>query len=820
MQHIQKRTHLFAILFLFVCATGYLFDVLFLNKHLSAFDFLLEKPSWSVEFGKNKAENTMLSDSPTAHYPYKKEFWEGTKHGYNVQYLPHIFSGKPTVGQGTGIFSTSLFQLFMDIPNALDFSTWFRLLLAGIFMYVFLVQLSLPASAAVLGAIAWTYNMHQIAWLLFPQHLATQLWLPLLLSLNLFVLKNRANLAGLLGLIVTVVLFYTSGYTQIVLYTFLFIGAFNTFYVLIVQQSTWADKLKNWLWIHLIYLCAGALLLPDALWQAQEIAEGLRGTQDFRYNRYALDISAASLIQLAKDIFPNSLDVIRFLMPNYLGELGRIPPIKEILRSNVVEFQVYFGLICLYLSVYGLIRGFIAKDRLVIVMAIMFFLCTALFNRNPLIISLLNMIPFAGSGSYGRIITLVLFMAIILSAYGAKYLLDDLRNKNYLAVIAALGLILLWLGIGEITYGNLLKLKEFIPWMIYLGMFLLVSICLAKFKKHQFIIPLAIVLTFSELVVTGYNFNTRIAEDKHFPENQIIKTIRNTDGDFRTALLMNHTGYHHNILSYYDLSTLGGYETTAPSDYLYFMREAYRKIHVTLNGILFLFEGQLQILPLLNTRYVVSNLGLQSDHLEPIYENKTEVLYKVKNHQQRAYCASDQIANATILEIPHQFAKLAKMLERPVVLAQPVLADEKLTENCEVSNLKVYSSKLEFDVNTDEATLVFIPTNYHQYWTASVNDTEAEIIKANYTFMAVKVDPGTSHIKLEFINQKLTLAAILLITLGFVCIWVGLSRFSNGWQKPVFLLFGILLIGKNLMSIPGVMNTDVPEKPPVVQIQD
>ncbi len=814
-----NKSHFVAILFIVLCSTGYLFDVLFLNKHLSAFDFILEKPSWSVELGKVKAENTMLSDSPTAHYPYKKEFWDATKQGYNPQYLPHIFSGKPTSGQGVGIFSTSLFQLFMDIPNAMDFSTWFRLILAGLFMYLFLFQLGIGSAAASLGAVAWMFNMHQIAWLMFPQHLATQLWLPLLLGINLLALKHRSSIAVMLALILSVVFFFTSGYTQIVLYTFIFLGAFNTFYILLAMDTKPASKLKSWISIHAIYLIGGAILLPDALWQAEDIADGLRGTQDFRYNRYQLDISFAALIQLAKDLWPNAIDAVRFLLPNYGSELGHIPAIKNFFKSNVVEFQVYFGLLCLYLTIYGVIKSIITRDKLLIVLVIMLFLTIALFNGNVTIISLLNLIPFAGSGTYSRIITLLLMLAILIAAFGARFLIEDLQLNRYGSLIVSFIVVLAWVAMAKLTYPDVLALREFLPWMIYLGLFCLVAVILVRLGQSKWVVPLLVVLTTGELFLSGHKFNTRLEASDHFPANSIIKQVRATEGDFRTALLMDHTGYHHNILSYYDLSTLGGYETTAPNDYLYFMREAYKNVHVTLNGILFLFDGKLEILRLLNTRYVISNLDLNSDLIEPVYSNDTETLYQIKNHLDRVYCASDQLVQTETLLIPDQLSQISDKLDRPVIVPQAMVEQSSLTQNCSISDLKVYVSKLEFTVNTDQPTIIFIPVNYHKYWRAELNDSPTQIHKANYSFMALKVDAGTSSIKLEFINSKLTLNAVLLLLLGLVTLLFALLKVQVQWQKLAFVFCALLLIGKSLMSIPGIMNTNIPEKPPLERNQ-
>lgn len=813
------KTHVVSLLFIVICATGFLFDVLFFDKHLSAFDFALQKPSWTVEFGKTKALNDMLSDSPTAHYPYKKEFWDAARQGYNPQYLPHIFSGKPTFGQGVGIFSTSLFQFFADIPNALDFSTWFRLILAAAFMYLFLFQLGLGSAAACLGAVAWAYNMHQIAWLMFPHHLATELWLPLLLCLNLQVLKHPRSLPGVLGLVLAVVFFYTSYYTQIVLYSFVFLGVFNTLYVLLVQRGTFVQKLKTWSWIHLIYIAAGLILLPDALWQAQEIREGLRGSQDFRYQDFRLEISFAALIQLFKDMMPNGIDAVRFLMPNYGSDLGEIPAVKHIFKSNVVEFQVYFGLVCLYLTLYGLVRAFTAGHRLLIVFCIMLIFCMTLFNGNATVISILNFIPFAGAGSYSRIITLLIFAAIIIAAYGAVYMLEDLKKQRYWYAIAPLVVIAAWLVAGRLENPDFFSVREFLPWMIYLAAFILFAVVLARFGRLNLVLPVAIILTFSELCVTGYGFNTRLDAEDHFPQNTVIKTLRNSDGDFRTALLMDHTGYHHNILSYYDLSTIGGYETTVPNDYVYFLKHAYQKIHLTLNGILFLFDGNLEILRLLNTRYIVSNLDLNSDLITPVYSNAEETLFQFVDPLERVYCASDQIINSEKYAIPGQLAKLAKSLDRPVIVTGEIVSTAELTQNCTVSQIEVYTSKLKFKVETDLPTLVFVPVNFHQYWRAKVNSESAEIYPANFAFMTLRIDAGTSDVMLEFINSKLTANAVILILLGLLSVYAGVMRVKTGWQRLLFIACGILLVGKNLMSIPGVMNTDIPEKPAIQSTQ-
>jgi hypothetical protein len=773
---------------------------------------VLEKPSWKEEFGEVLANNRILSDSPTAHFPYKKEFWDTTRQGYNTQYLPHIFTGKPTAGQGVGIMSTSLFQFFMEIPDALDWTTWFRLVLAAVFMYVFLIQLGVGPAAATLGSIAWTYNMHQVAWLMYPHHLATQLWLPLLLALNISLLKDRANPAAILGLVFCVVFFFSSGYTQIVLYTFIYIGLFNTLYVLIVQHGSAVQRLKTWVYIHAIYIIAALVLLPDALWQIQEIAEGLRGNQDFRYSSSKVIVSAETVGVFFKDLLPDSIEVSRLFMPNYKSGLGQPPLIGQFFRANSVEFQIYFGLICLYFSLYGLFKGVVSKNRLLILFAVLLFLCIGLLNGNQILIGLLNLIPAGGAGSYSRIITLILFFAVIFVSFGVKFLIDDLSRNRLVFLLVPFLVMMAWLVVAKLQNHDVLALREFAPWVGYLLVFLVLCAVLTRFKKTGFIAPVAIGISFMELVLAGYDFNTRLEGKYHFPENETIRQIRAADGNFRTALLMDNTAYHHNIFTYYDLSTIGGYSTIVPNDYIYFMREAYGKIHVTLNGILFLFDGNLNILRLLNTRFVVSNLNISREPLDPLYSNKAETLYQFKDPLERAYCASHQIVNKQSASIPRQLSNLAARYDRPVIVNEPLVAEESLTEDCKVSDLKVFTSKLTFEVDTDRPSVIFVPINYHAYWGARINGKEAKVHRANYAFMSIAVPSGVGKVELEFVNTKLTIGAIVFIALGLIAVAIALIRVRPMWQKVVILLFAGLLIGRSLLSIPGVMNMEIPER--------
>ncbi len=223
------------------------------------------------------------------------------------------------------------------------------------------------------------------------------------------------------------------------------------------------------------------------------------------------------------------------------------------------------------------------------------------------------------------------------------------------------------------------------------------------------------------------------------------------------------------------------------------------------------------MLRLLNTHYIVSNLKLDNDRIEPVFSNRAETLYRFKKPLGRAYCASHQLVNKRSRRIPGQLAAVAGKYDRPVILSRRLLDEEVLSDTCKVNALEAYTSKLTFSVDTQRPTLVFIPVNHHPYWRARVNGKDTDIHRANYTFMTIAVPAGKSQVTLEFLNTKLVWGAVLFIILGLAAIMIAAVAVRSRWQKAFIVLAALVVIGRSLFSIPGIMNTEIPERSVVEQ---
>lgn len=198
------RGHILALVLFPALSFIWVGDTLIPDYDLSAFDVIFRLPHWKVEHEYRGVQQLILSDSPQAHYPERAFKWRATRRGERIDFNPYIFSGVPDQSQGVGGFITSPFQLFTDIADALDWSSWFRLTVAGLFMYAFLVVLGLSSYSAILGGVLWAFNTG-LLWFSY-----TLIGLGLFVCGWFFISGSRTPSAWLLMVSAVVLILYSS----------------------------------------------------------------------------------------------------------------------------------------------------------------------------------------------------------------------------------------------------------------------------------------------------------------------------------------------------------------------------------------------------------------------------------------------------------------------------------------------------------------------------------------------------------------------------------------------------------------------------------
>lgn len=816
-QSLQR--HKWALILFPLLSFAWLADVLVTDRDLSAFDVILRLPNWKAEYEYQGVQQIILSDSPQAHYPERRLKWEASRQGHRVNYNPYIFSGFPEHAQGVGALVTSPFQFFMTLDEALDWTAWLRLTLAGFFMYLFLARFGLDAVPACLGGVLWAFNLHQIVWLQFPQHLATQLWIPLLFYLDYAVLRHGLSRDRVLGLIVVNVFFYTSGYTQIVLYTYFAVALFNTLYLLVEADRGWRKKLEVWGAVHLCFVVAGVLLIPKVLVDASLIADGLRSVQTGRAGLKEISLGLDVLGETLKNILPSIGDFKRLYAPNYLGGLWGEKYWGRQAFGNIVGGSAYFGVVSLILLPLSL---FTLPDRrrrpvLVALLGILLF-AFGMAHADPLLLHGLNLIPFAGLGSYGRFVTLILVAACALAAIGLQYVADSTARGRtgwlWLAIAAFFCAPFIVKAIDpELQFSRLVY-----PWSVMAAVALLVAVMWRTGVGRR--IPLLFLAAATvDLFAATAGFNPRMPDERNFPETKTLTALAADRKPFRVAVLAERQFYPPNVLQYYRIPEVAGYSTVAPLRYLEFIKRAYGDHHVTANGMLFLFHGNLDVLRTMNVKYLVSDRELDHPAVRLVDSGHGYSLYQFKDPLPRAYCASDALVFNNDEELLNRFGDLARSHDRPVAWSGTEPGSRQLTSGCKVSEVAANLNNLSFTVATDTPTWLVLPYNHAAGWSAhDETGRPLKLERANYTFMRVAVPAGTTRARIQYQQPGLIWFSAARFALGLVTILLlGVGGIRLPWHAPLLFAAAALMV-VSLFEIPGLRNDDVPERPEVLEL--
>ncbi len=807
------RRHKWALLLFPLLAFAWLADVLVTDKDLSAFDIIMRLPNWSAEYEYRGVQEIILSDSPQAHYPERRLKWGASRQGHRINYNPYIFSGVADQAQGIGALITSPFQFFMALDEALDWTAWLRLTLAGFFMYLFLARVGLDTIPACLGGVLWAFNLHQIVWLQFPQHLATQLWIPLLFYLDYAILRHGLSRERVLGLIVVNVFFYTSGYTQIVLYTYVAVGLFNTLYLLVDTNRDWRQRMQTWAVVHLCFLAAGLVLLPKVLVDANVIADGMRSVQTDRAGLQPTTFGLDTLGETLKHVLPSIGDFKQLYAPNYLGGLWGEQYWGRQAFGNIVDGSAYFGVLSLVLLPLSLLT-FADRHRRPLLAALLGILLFAfgMAHADPLLLRLLNVIPLAGLGSYGRFVTLILMAACALAAIGLQFVSESTtRGKTawlWLAITAFIcAPFLVKVMDPELHFSRLAY-----PWSVIFVVALLIAVMWrAGFSRH--IAPLLLVIVTVDLYAVTVGFNPRMSDARNFPLTKTLARLTSDHEPFRVAVLAGQPFYPPNTLQYYGIPEVGGYSTVAPLRYLKFVKLAYGDYHITVNGMLFLFHGNLDVLRTMNVKYLISDRELDHPGVHLVDAGHGYSLYQFKDPLARAYCASDEVVFDDDDALLRRFATVAGSYDRPVARVGKGPGSRQLTSTCQISELAVNLNNLSFTVAAGRPTRVVVPYNYAAGWRAyNEAGQPLELERANFTFMSIAVPAGTTRVAMQYEERDILWFAGAQLALGLVVIvLLGVGGVRLPEHAPL-LLAAVALIVVSLFDIPGIRNDDVPER--------
>jgi Bacterial membrane protein YfhO len=342
---------------------------------------------------------------------------------------PHIFSGAPYLGgmQGAQLYPPNWIFLILALPVAINWSIALHVFAIGAFMFLWMKQRGLTASASFLAGTLVMFSGAFFAHI-FAGHLpqlCTMSWAPLIFCSIDAVLRTRQVtwlLVGMFGVAMQIL----AGFPQYLFYT-----------AIVAALYTTLRLLRDWNWrvaLALIGIYLGGALLASvqllpAIQTTQETTRGLR-----------LPFNFASMVAFPPENF------VTLLAPNVFGEMA-----KYWGRWYLWETSLFIGVSGLTLALYAAIRCDL-RIKLPALVIILVSLLLALGVYTPLFHFLYVWAPgFDRFRSVSKFIFPASLFIILLAATGFDQLLrgKTVGKALVIAVFAAavtLGLVASWAG--------------------------------------------------------------------------------------------------------------------------------------------------------------------------------------------------------------------------------------------------------------------------------------------------------------------------------------------------------------------------------------
>ena len=408
---IKKLT---PILGLALVAGVLLWPALVGGEVLLAADFVGLWPPWNAQVAPaGPPHNDDLSDNILYYYPSRLYASQSIHRGEWPLWNPYILCGTPFLGNGESAVLSPLTVLFYLLPTAQAFgyTAFVQLLLAGVFMLLFLREIGVSPTGAFLGACTFMLNGFFVVWLEMLNLVAVGLWLPLaLLLIHRWFRLGRAR--DLLLLALTVGAQFLAGFLQMSLYFLIACGLFSAWEALSPPAGDARARrpLRAVLGLSLAVLfgtlLAAAQLLPHI--------ELIRLSQRVALAAPWKALNSAHLRHL-----------VTFVWPDFYGS-----PVGRHYHGavNYTELCGYIGVVPLLLA-FAAIRRWRRRET-------MFFLVLGLFAlsvylQTPLNAVLYYLVPgYSLSLGSTRIVYLVAFAGSALAALGFDSLFETGRARS------------------------------------------------------------------------------------------------------------------------------------------------------------------------------------------------------------------------------------------------------------------------------------------------------------------------------------------------------------------------------------------------------
>src|SRR3989344_3966595 len=704
-------------------------------------------------------KNYLLADPIKTQYPWRNLAIDMEKRLQLPIWNPYSLSGTPLLANfSSAVFYPGNIVFFLfSFPLGWSIIILLQMVLAGVFLYLYLRNLKLSLMSCMLGAIAFQFSGFSTSWLEWGTIFQTGLWLPLiLLSIDKIFehLKTTKKIyLWNIILIIATVSSFLAGFLQIFFYVFLISVLY--FFLRFMRQRNRIALYWLLLSFSMVILLIAIQLIPTI----QFISLSGRSFDQANWiNNPGWFIPWKHIVQfLSPDFFGNPATL------NYWGTF------------NYGEFVGYIGIFPLLMAFAAILyyrnAAVVRFFAFLVLLAMTFALPTGI-SQIPFILE----IPYLSTSQPTRLLFVIDFGLAVLAAYGLDYILTHKKKVLYPIFIFAFIFLTIWLIIimrlDSSSHMLIARQNTYLPTALFISISLallflayphLQNITRTKFlfgrkNSYHIFLLLVISLTAAELIRFSLKFNPFTQESFLYPQTKTISFLQKNLGLSRIMTDDSPT-FPPNFSIMYKIQSVDGYDS------LYLLRYAELITALERNKpdisppfpfsrIIIPHNIDSKLADFLGVKYFISRSKSESNKIKKVFSEGKTIVYNNPLAFPRAF-----FVNTTEC-LPEKEMVIRKMFYSQTNLRLKAFIEEK--DGC--SNLPTnwsegkvtritYSENNIFleTENPGEGFLVFVDS-YYPTWKAKIYNhntgttQKAKILLTDFAFRGIRVPKGKNTI--------------------------------------------------------------------------
>ncbi len=769
----QSRKDVLAVAFLALLVTAFFAGEIFTDRTLVTFRLSNAFP-WLAEAGPEELNQpSVTSDCTFSYYPRRVFATRMIREGKVPFWNPHQFGGTPFLATfQTMVFYPVNIPLYaLDPATQMDLFIWVHFLIAGVFTYLLGRKLKMSPPAAVVTALTYTFCGFMVTRYGQPTFISTASWLPAVLFFGEHLIERPGfRRLGLLCLALSLCIL--AGFPQLVMIVIYSLMAYMLIRVLMLTGRSRRAKIAILL---AVLLAAGVACLVCAF--------QLLPTYELSRFSFRKELPYEMVLSSAH----HRLVSLKYFIPDILGHprgigvlssnLKKVPA-EPAFRQNYVSTTGYVGVLPLLLAVVALT---VPRRRLVPFVVLSAISLLVVFG-SPLLEVFYRLLPGFNFSRIDRIIIVYMLSMSVLAGYGFETLREKAApGRSLLAGLAFTGFALLlaiWLFAagfdlihgqagGDVTRDAFVGFaSRKVYWFMALGLLSSLLVVLRRWPKFGggMLFAAAVAVLLIDLIPNGTGFKVSQPAGSVMPRSSLVDALKSDPGRWRFVK------YKADIVPSNTATILGlddahGYDALNIDHYVEVLGTVDSTVIEVGNAALRRRIGPVvaadalesRILDLLNVKYVLA-LGER----------------KGKWRQPMALVNENYLPRAFLVDRTHFFATYGAMLEYmktdefdpagEVLLLEDGAAGAEGEAPADPGGLQpsggpaeatveflAYGAN-EMDLSVDCAGDCYLVLSevYYPGWRVFVDDTEQEMLRADYAFRAVRLGPGLHRVRISY----------------------------------------------------------------------